>query len=95
MALKRDLAHGLKLAPSRITITEVRGSMYFVFDVGGAAGEAARDVLSIRVAEALLNDGGGLYSGEVTELLDPRAGLLKVSAEGRASQVLTPEQLQQ
>ena len=61
-----------------------------------AAAQAAADVLALEVVELLLAEGGPLYAkGAAAGNIDPRYGLLVLRADGRPSQLLRPDQLQQ
>ena len=61
-----------------------------------AAAQAAADVLALEVVELLLAEGGAFYpKGAAAGSIDPRYGLLVLRADGRTSQLLRPDQLQQ
>lgn len=84
----------VSVPPSRVSIVEIRGGSFVVADLraidggsaeGGGGDGAAADALAYRVADALLVDGSALYSGQLTQHVDPRQGVLRIDALGRCA----------
>ena len=101
--IKSDLAVALGIPLHRIAVVEIRGrGLFAVVDLlaaGSAAaaaspGESASsDVLVSRLVDSMLRDDSMLYQGSVTRAVDPRAGVLGLTASGRATQLLSQAQL--